>query len=120
MSGDITDEPNETVLLNLSNAVNATIADSQGSGTVTNDDGPPTISVSDVTHDEGNAGTTAYSFTVSLNKPAASDVTVDYATADNTATAGTDYNGSRHDDTDLHGRPDQQDRGCDGQRRYDL
>ena len=91
VSGDITQEADETVRLNLSNAIEATIADSQGTGTITNDDGAPTISVSDVSHNEGNAGTTTYSFTVSLNKPAASDVTVDYATADNTATAGTDY-----------------------------
>jgi large repetitive protein len=41
--GDIFVEPNETLMLNLSSPVNATIVDSQGLGTILNDDlvGPP-------------------------------------------------------------------------------
>ena len=38
VSGDRTREPNETFLVNLSNAVNATIADAQAIGTIQNDD----------------------------------------------------------------------------------
>jgi uncharacterized protein len=51
------------------------------------------LSVSDVTLDEGNAGTTSFSFTVGLTIPAgAGGVTFDIATADNTATvADNDY-----------------------------
>lgn len=49
---------------------------------------PPTVSVSDVmvSHISGEAV-----FTVSLSSTYAADVTVDYATADQTATAGVDY-----------------------------
>ena len=38
VSGDRTREPTETFLVNLSNAVNATIADAQAVGTILNDD----------------------------------------------------------------------------------
>src|SRR5690606_37058422 len=37
--GDTAIEPNETFFVNLSNPTNATIADGQGIGTITNDDG---------------------------------------------------------------------------------
>ena len=91
VNGDTITEPNETVLLNLSNAGNATIADTQGSGSITNDDAEPAISVNDVSVAEGNAGTSTLTLTVSLDRASASTVTVDYATANNTATAGSDY-----------------------------
>ena len=38
INGDTTIEPDETFRVILSNAVNATIADNQGLGTITNDD----------------------------------------------------------------------------------
>jgi len=38
VNGDTTGEPDETVLLNLTNPVNATIADNQGMGTILDDD----------------------------------------------------------------------------------
>ena len=51
----------------------------------------PTISISDVTVTEGNASTVDAVFTVSLSAATSVPVTVDYATADGTATAGIDY-----------------------------
>jgi large repetitive protein len=36
--GETVVEPNETFFVNLSGAMNATISDAQGSGTITNDD----------------------------------------------------------------------------------
>jgi uncharacterized repeat protein (TIGR01451 family) len=49
----------------------------------------PTLSVNDVALAEGNAGTTTFTFTVSLSAPAGpGGVTFDIATADNTATTG--------------------------------
>jgi hypothetical protein len=50
-----------------------------------------TLSVDDVTVTEGDAGTAAASFTVRLSGASATPVTVDYATANQTATAGSDY-----------------------------
>jgi hypothetical protein len=38
VKGDTVKEPNETFLLKLSTAINATIADAQGQGTIRNDD----------------------------------------------------------------------------------
>jgi hypothetical protein len=51
----------------------------------------PTVSISDVSTTEGDSGTTTATFTVSLSAAAAGAVTVNYATADGTATAGSDY-----------------------------
>jgi large repetitive protein len=91
VNGDLFDEANETYFLNLSNAANATIADGQGIGTITNDDGPPSLSVNDVTVTEGDSGTTDATFTVTLAPASGLNVSVDYSTADGTATAPADY-----------------------------
>ena len=62
-------------------------------GTITNDDAVAAvvgdISITDVTITEGDAGTKTATFTVSHTGTAA--FSVDYATADGTATAGSDY-----------------------------
>ena len=47
--------------------------------------------VSDVSKKEGNSGIKGFTFTVSLNHPPVHTVTVDYTTADGTASAGSDY-----------------------------
>jgi hypothetical protein len=52
---------------------------------------PPSVSVNDVTLTEGNTGTVDATFTVSLSFVHDVDVTVHFATADITATAGSDY-----------------------------
>ncbi|MBN1781676.1 choice-of-anchor D domain-containing protein [bacterium] len=49
------------------------------------------LTINDVTQYEGDAGPSAFSFTVSLNQPSSSIVTVNYQTADLSATAGSDY-----------------------------
>jgi glucose/arabinose dehydrogenase len=89
--GDTSFEPNETFNVNLSNPTNATLGDDQGVGTIVDDDAPPSISVNDVAVLEGNAGTKTAVFTISLSNPTGQNVTVNFATADNTATAGSDY-----------------------------
>ena len=90
VNGDTLDESDETFNVNLSNASGATIADSQGVGTITDDD-TATISVADATVTEGNSGTATASFTVTLSTQSASQVTVDWATSDGTATSPSDY-----------------------------
>ena len=100
---------NETFFVNLSNPTNATIADGQGVGTIIDDDPLPSLSINDVTVTEGNSGTTNATFTVTLSAASGQAVTVDYATADGTATAGpptTRPRAARH----LRRRPDDQDR----------
>jgi Calx-beta domain-containing protein/hemolysin type calcium-binding protein len=51
----------------------------------------PTVSVANASQSEGDSGSQPESFTVSLAKASPLRVTVAYATADGTATAGTDY-----------------------------
>jgi hypothetical protein len=52
---------------------------------------PPAVSVADATVTEGNSGTVAASFSVSLSAASAQTVSVNYSTQDNTASAGSDY-----------------------------
>ena len=51
----------------------------------------PTISINDASVNEGDSGTTNAAFTVSLSNASSQTITVNYATADNTAIAGSDY-----------------------------
>ncbi|MPZ49393.1 MAG: hypothetical protein GEU75_08875 [Dehalococcoidia bacterium] len=91
--GDLVDEQDEFFELLLFNPVNAQIADDTGIGTVIDDD-VAEISINDVTVTEGNTGlspATPAVFTVTLSTPSASEITLDYATADGTATAPQDY-----------------------------
>jgi hypothetical protein len=93
VNGDTTVEPNETFVVNLSNVSNAsvTLADGQGQGTIVNDDGAA-LSINDVSLNEGNAGTTAFVFTVTLSDVVVGGVNVNFATANGTATTATsDY-----------------------------
>ena len=90
VDGDIAVEGNETFFVNLSAPSGATIADGEGQGTITNDD-LPTLAINDVTVTEGNAGTTSATFSVTLSPAATETVTVAFATANGTASAGSDY-----------------------------
>jgi len=92
ITGDTSIESDETFTLNLSNlSSNATFARATATGTIVNDDFPPSISVADVSKAEGNSGTSNMVFTVTLSAAMATPVTFDYATANGTATAGSDY-----------------------------
>jgi hypothetical protein len=88
--GDTTFEGSETFTVNLSAPVNATIATGTGTGTILNDDAVPSLAIDSVTQAEGNSGTTNFVFTVTLAGATDQPVTVDYATADGTA-SGSDY-----------------------------
>ena len=94
VNGDTTFESDETLRVTLSGASsNATIGTSTATGTITNDDVAPlpTLSIANVSKAEGNSGTSNLVFTVTLSQAASAAVTVNYATSDVTATAGTDY-----------------------------
>jgi hypothetical protein len=91
ISDDLLDEANETFLVNLSNATNATIGDGQGVGTITDNDATPSLSINNVSQSEGVASMV---FTITLSAISGQNVTVLYATANNSpvsATAGSDY-----------------------------
>ena len=91
VTGDTTDETNETIVVTLSNSTNATIATGTGTGTITDDDGP-TVSVNSPSVTEGDSGSTNLTFTATLSAASVQQVTVDYADATTgTATSGTDY-----------------------------
>jgi hypothetical protein len=86
--GDVLDEANETFTLRLSSAINASVADSSGRGTVTDDDPLPTLAINDLTVSEDALTAT---FTVSLSTVSGRTVTVRYATLNGTAVSGSDY-----------------------------
>jgi hypothetical protein len=88
--GDTLNEGNETFVVNLSGAVNTTIADDQGEGTILDDDGV-TISIDDVSVAEGDSGTTNAVFSVSLSTASVETVTVNFATANGSAAGGSAY-----------------------------
>lgn len=92
IAGDTLDENNETFTVNLSNPTNgATIADSSGQGTINDNDPPPTLSIADATVTEGSSGSVTMNFQLTLNAASGKTITINYATANGTATAGSDY-----------------------------
>lgn len=84
-------EDDEIFTLELSNALGAGIVDAQGVGTILNDDDDPTVSVANASIVEGDVSTSTLSFPVTLSGPSGRGVEVDFATADGTASAGSDY-----------------------------
>ena len=87
--GDTIDEANETFNVNLTGPTNASTSDSQGAGTITDDDPTTvTIGIADSSVAEGNSGTRAMVFTVTLSAASAQTISASYATANGTATGG--------------------------------
>ena len=88
---DTTQEQTETFTVTLSSPSGATIQDGSATGTITDDDGPvttlPALNIADDTVEEGDEA----EFLVTLSRTSTETVTVDYATADGTATAGDDF-----------------------------
>ncbi|HJU41009.1 MAG TPA: Calx-beta domain-containing protein [Tahibacter sp.] len=92
VNGDAKFENDETLTVLLSGLSNATAGDMIATGTITNDDAQPTLSIADVSTTEGNAGTTTATFTVTQSAASGLPTTFDLATLDDTATtAGNDY-----------------------------
>jgi len=89
--GDELDEFDETIGIKLSEELNATMVRAQAKATIVDNDPPPTVSIGDVSIQEGDAGTKIANVAVNLSKASGKQIGVQYATADNTASAGTDY-----------------------------
>lgn len=97
ITNDTLDEPNETFLITISNPTPSTglnIVTGQVTATIQDDDSPPaqpTIRINDAQIAEGNSGQRDLIFAISLSSAASGTVTVNYATANDTAAAGSDY-----------------------------
>ena len=91
VNGDYTSEPNETVLLKLSNGSNTSNTTAQAIGTILNDDDPELILGGTSSLSEGTGTNKGFSFTVTLTKPSSNNISVDFTTEDVTAKAGKDY-----------------------------
>jgi Calx-beta domain-containing protein/VCBS repeat protein len=95
VKGDTLNEYDEQFYVNLSNAVGAQITDSQGTGTIQDDDAAPLVTINDVSKKEGNKNYTSFVFTVGLSAPSGKWVSVNFATADGTAmVSDSDYLGT--------------------------
>ncbi|MBS1792678.1 MAG: hypothetical protein JSS81_02420 [Acidobacteria bacterium] len=87
-------ELNQTFTATLSNVAGAVLGTpNQATVTINNDDAAPTISINDISQAEGNSGTTVFQFVVTKTGATELPATVDFATADGTATSPADYNG---------------------------
>jgi uncharacterized repeat protein (TIGR01451 family) len=88
--GDTLSESNEFFFVNLSKPLNSAISQSQGIGTILDDDSLPILSVNDIVVPEGGIAR----FTVRLSAASGRTVLVQYGTTDGTAQAGLDYRGT--------------------------
>ena len=88
--GDVFAEADETFSVVLSNPSNAYPRHDRVTVTIADDDAPG-LAIGDVYAREGQGGSVSAAFTVRLFPPGGAPVTVDYASADGTASAGSDY-----------------------------
>jgi large repetitive protein len=98
--GDNLVEPDETVIVTLSNPNGGTIATATATGTIINDDAA-SLTIADIALPEGTpglaaapegaGGLTPFVFTVTTSNPSATPITVNFQTADGTALAPPDY-----------------------------
>ena len=88
---DSLDEPNETVIVTLSNPSNATLgSDDAHTYTITDDDNTPTIDFN-TTSSSGAESVSSKVITVDLSAASSQNVTVDYAVTGTATGSGTDY-----------------------------
>ena len=104
VNGDATAEAKETFTVTLSNPSGATLVDGSGAGSITDratTPAPPVtpvtpvalpkVSIADLSVVEGNGEHAHFMFVATLDSASATPVSVGYATANGTATAGVDY-----------------------------
>jgi uncharacterized delta-60 repeat protein len=94
INGDRLVEAVERFKVMLSNPVNAIVTTGQAIGTINNDDALPAVSITNYTITEGTGRDSLLQVQVRLANAYPVPVTVEYATADSTATNGTDYIGA--------------------------
>ena len=85
---DALDEADETFTIALSNPANATLDEAEATGTIADNDAAPALTIADAEAAEGDREIT---FAVTLGAVSSFEITVDWTTADGTATADADY-----------------------------
>ncbi len=90
VTGDLTVELDETVIMTLASPVGGSILDGTGIGTIQNDDAA-VITITSPTIVEGDAGSTNLVFTINMSNPSDANVVVNYTTVDGTAIQPGDY-----------------------------
>jgi hypothetical protein len=88
---DTLDENNETFTVTLSNPGNGTIGTATATGTILDNDATPSIVINNVQTSEGNSGTKLLTFTLTLSAASGRNVSVNFTTANSSATATSDY-----------------------------
>jgi len=91
VSGDLSDELDETFYVNLATSADVDLLDAQAEGLIIDDDGLPALTVADQSILEDNSGVVSLQFEVILSPESDVVVSVDYAALDDTAAAGSDY-----------------------------
>jgi hypothetical protein len=89
VNGDRLGEWDEYFSVNLTGSATAPVDSGHAVGVIVDDE--PRADVGGATVTEGNTGTRAMTFTVTLSAASDQPVTVSYATSDGSATAGSDY-----------------------------
>ena len=92
VNGDVLNEPDEDFFVRITNVTGAFVNGAQAIGLITNDDPLPSVSINGFSLVEGNSGASVRNFAITLNAPSGQPVSIDVATANGSATAGTDYN----------------------------
>ncbi len=91
VAADAVDEFDEDFKVALTNPQNAAIQRGEGTGTITDDDAPPKLSIADTSAPEGDSETNYALLDVTLANRSEKLVTVDYQTQSGTATPNDDY-----------------------------
>ncbi len=91
VAGDTLHEADEFFMVRLVSPVGATLAVPEARVTIRDDDIAPEIRIADREITECSDGTASAFFTVTLSEPSGLEVSVEYWTFDDTATAGEDY-----------------------------
>jgi uncharacterized repeat protein (TIGR01451 family) len=88
---DFLSESNETFFITLFAATNLDFGKATAIGTITDNDGSPGLSVSDVTVTEGDLGSANITFSIRLSTRSGKVVNVGFFTSNGSALAGLDY-----------------------------
>jgi hypothetical protein len=92
VNGDVLNEADEEFYVQISNVTGAFVNGARGSGFITNDDPLPSVSIDGFSVVEGNSGAVVRNFVIMLDAPSGRPVSINVATVNGSATAGTDYN----------------------------